>query len=104
MPSPYGIYDPEVRDTINEWVENQIAQVQQRRKVTGKDKVHKEMVTLFRLLAIYYKCQYPYSNKHAYRVDKDLVSYLENLVCKTISRLVSFFEKNSIPAEDPDEF
>ena len=79
---------------MNEWIERQIVNVQKRRRVTGKDKAQKEMVTLFRYNAIYYKCLYPYSNKQSYRVDKDLFGYLETLVCRTLHRQILLFEKD----------
>jgi hypothetical protein len=100
--SPYGVYDGEVRDTINEWVEKNISEVQKRRKVAGKDILQKELLTLFRYLAIYYKCHYPYSNKQAYRVDGDLYDYLENLICRTLSRVVNVYEETVVVEDDDD--
>jgi hypothetical protein len=71
--------------------------------VAGKDVLQKEILTLFRYLGIYYKCHYPYSNKQAYRVDADLYDHLENLICRTVSRVVNVFEED-IVVENDDEF
>jgi hypothetical protein len=90
-----GVYDAEFRDNINNWVENQIAQVKLRRKVTGDDPVEKDTLTLFRYLTIMCRCANPYSAKDAYKIDKDLHAYLELCVCKTLARLIDIPESQN---------
>jgi hypothetical protein len=97
-----GVYSEEIRNSINQWVEEQVAQVQNRRKFMGKDLVEKEKVTLFRYLAIYSRCVNPYSNKDSYRVDADLQSYLEMCVCKTLAKLVDVIETQEEPNSLPN--
>jgi hypothetical protein len=92
-----GVYSEEMRNSINQWVEEQVAQVQDRRKFMGKDPVEKEKLTLFRYLAIYSRCVNPYSNKDSYRLDADLQAYLEMCVCKTLAKLVDVIETPEEP-------
>jgi len=63
--------------------------VQRRFKTTGGSLVTKYTLTLFRFLAVYYKCLYPYSNKQSYRVDKDLFEYLETCVCGALANIIT---------------
>lgn len=73
---------------MNDWVENQIAEVQNRRKVTGDDPVEKELLTLFRYLTILARCINPYSTEKSISLQEDLQAYLELCICRTVGRLV----------------
>ena len=87
-----GVYDADFRDNVNTWIENQVAEVQNRRRVSGQDKVERDILTLFRYLTIMSRCLAPYSLKDSLRVNADIQAHLEHLVCHTLARLVDIPE------------
>ena len=95
LSSPLGVYDADFRDNVNDWIENQIAQVQMRRRVTTTDPVERDMLTLFRYLAIFGRCVNPYSVKDSFKVDSDLREYLEVCICKSLGRLLDTPESDT---------
>lgn len=81
----------EIRSDVNEWVENQIVQIQRKLPKRKKNSIEKNMLGLFRYSAILYRCLYPYSNKQSYRVDEDLQSLLEQSICELFINIFENF-------------
>ena len=86
--NPLGVYDAEIRNNINQWVEDQIAHIQVRKRVSGDDPVEKNFLGLFRYLSVRSRVINPYTIRGSYRVDEDLSAYLEMCVCDCFSRLL----------------
>jgi len=47
-----------------------------------------EYLYLYRILAIKYKIKYPLSNEKEYKVDGDLMTYLEDKICGSFLKIM----------------
>ena len=80
--------DTMLRDKINQWIENTLYYVILRKKYDRIDK-DKNLLYLFRLLAIKYRINYPATGDH-FEVDGDIAIILET---KIVNAAVAFFEE-----------
>ena len=51
-----------------------------------------EYLYLFRILAIKYKIKYPMSTGKEYKVDSDLMTYLEDKICRSFLKIMESAE------------
>jgi len=80
--------DIEFRDNTNSWIETTLNQIKKKKAYDGKtDKKNMEMLYLFRLLCIKYRCLYPLQGKPL-TVDPDLTNRLENKVVKAFHKIL----------------
>ncbi len=87
-PSPLGVYDSEIRGRINDWVEDQMAQIELRKRKSGDDPVQKHTLTLFRYLTVRSRVINPYTVRGSYRLDSDLNSFLEQSICDSLAHII----------------
>ena len=71
----------DVRDNINEWVEDTLFCVILRKRYDKKGSLDKNILYLFRLLAILYRITYPMKGDPL-KIDEDLMVVLE---CKIVN-------------------
>ncbi len=83
-----GGSEAELRDDTNGWVVEQLAQVRYRRRVSGDDPVEKDVLSLFRYLAVWGRIVNPFTTKSLLRVDFEVQDQLETAICKTFANLL----------------
>mmetsp|Transcript_4779 Transcript_4779/g.3973 ORF Transcript_4779/g.3973 Transcript_4779/m.3973 type:complete len:188 (+) Transcript_4779:1021-1584(+) len=87
--------DVEFRDNTNQWIEDTLVEVRERRAYDRKDPKNMENLYLFRLLTIKYRILYPLKGHTPVDVDPDLNVTLENRICQTLHRLVQVPETDN---------
>ena len=95
--NPYGVYEDEFRDQTNLWIEDSIAEIKYRKKSMSGNKEDKVVTLLYRFLSLKYKCHYPMTKTQPHQVDKDIMHYLELLICKSMTKFIDQFSTEQDP-------
>lgn len=100
------MYDSEIRGRINEWVEDQMAEIELRHRKSGDDPVQRHTLTLFRYLSVRSRVVNPYTVRKSYRLDPDLDTHLAQSICDSLANLVDLpdeIEKQFAEKTEGDE-